>query len=868
MTEERTIGATPRPFAPEQETEEPSRLRRSPDAGQELDRSIFPIDPWAIVETGFDPRLQGRTETIFAVGNGYLGLRGNIDEGREAVEHGTYVNGFHETWRIRHAEDAFGFAQVGQTIVNAPDAKVIRLYVDDEPFMLASAEIVAYERRLDMRTGRMTRDLTWRTPAGKHVRISSSRMVSFAERHLAVIEYEVELLDSEASIVISSQMLNRQDGVDEYRDKPGNGGPKFDPRTAEQLEGRILQPMLQRTGDERFVLGYRTTSSGMSIAAAMDHRLTVDGETSEEHHAHSTLHDDVAKRVYRLSGRPNTPIKLTKYLSYHTANVAPARELADRCERTLDRALECTLDTLYHDQAEWLDDYWKTADVVLHGQPDLQQAMRWDLFQLAQAAARADGLGIAAKGVTGSGYSGHYFWDTEIFVLPFLTYTQPTMARNALRFRYNMLDDARSRASELSERGALFPWRTINGQESSAYYAAGTAQFHIDADITHAMAQYLSATGDVSLLLNGAVDVFVETARMWYDLGFWRRHKSDTFHIHGVTGPDEYTTVVNDNLFTNVMAQENLLVAADAVEQLREDFPEDYDRLVDRLRVTREEIDAWRRAASRMHIPYDENLGVHPQDESFLDKEVWDLDNTPDEQRPLLLHFHPLVIYRFQVIKQADVVLALFLRGNRFTPEEKLRNFEYYDVLTTADSSLSPAVQSIIASEVGHMSLAEEYFRHTAFVDLADLHGNTDVGVHVASSGGIWLGAVCGFGGMRDFDGRISFDPRLPEDWEGIDFRLRLHDSRVRVELRQDAISFFLERGQGVEVSVRGQDVLVQPDAPAVVPLADQGPRQSTRPSREALIGRHRADGTLLTASLPVVTGQMPALDQPLPDLD
>ncbi|MFD2757772.1 glycoside hydrolase family 65 protein [Gulosibacter faecalis] len=823
-----------------------------------LDRTCYPVDPWALVETRFNAATLGHTETLFAVGNGYLGMRGNIEEGREAGEHGTYINGFHETWPIHHAEEAFGFAKVGQTILNAPDAKVIRLYVDDEPLILSTAELLAYERRLDFREGVLTRDLIWRTPGGKRVRIRSSRMVSFSERHLSVIDYEVELLDADASIVISSQLLNRQDGVDEYRDKaPADTTPEaFDPRNAEELRGRVLEPMLQRESGERLSLGYRTARSKMSLACAIDHRIDINGDADGEYRASTELQPDLAKRVFRINGKHGDRIRLTKYVAYHTAGVAPARELADRCERTLTRALEFGVDALREQQREWLAEYWNKSDVTLHGHPDLQQAMRWDLFQVAQAAARADGLGVAAKGVSGSGYGGHYFWDTEIFVLPFLTYTQPTMARNALRYRVRMLDHARDRAVELNERGALFPWRTINGQESSAYYAAGTAQYHIDADIAHALSQYLAATGDVEFLLGGAVDVFVETARMWYDLGFWRSNATETFHIHGVTGPDEYTTVVNDNLFTNVMAQENLRVAAETIELLRDSHPRDYARTIDRLGVTLDEVDNWRRAARRMYIPHDEQVGVHPQDASFLDKEMWDLENTPKSQRPLLLHFHPLVIYRFQVIKQADVVLALFLRGDRFTAEEKLNDFEYYDVLTTADSSLSAAVQSIIAAEVGHLELAKKYFRDTAFVDLANLHDNTDVGVHVAASGGLWLGAVCGFAGMRDHGGDVNFDPRLPDDWEGIDFKLRLHGALVRVELRPESIRFEIEEGTEARLSVRHEELIVLAGDPVTVPLQGQGPRVDRELGMHTIAGWHRSDGTLLTASVPAPSGK------------
>ena len=291
---------------------------------------------------------------------------------------------------------------------------------------------------------------------------------------------------------------------------------------------------------------------------------------------------------------------------------------------------------------------------------------------------------------------------------------------------------------------------------------------------------------------------------MWTELGFWRTNGGDpTFHIHGVTGPDEYTTVVNNNLFTNVMARYNLEAAALVVERLKERRPVDFERLVHRLGVTDDEVAEWRRCAEGMTIPFDEGLGIHPQDDFFLDREVWDLSRTPDELRPLMLHYHPLVIYRFQVLKQADVVLAMFLQGDRFTPEEKRANFEYYDPITTGDSTLSAVVQAIIAAEVGYEDVAMDYFRQALYVDLADLHDNTVDGMHIASAGGVWSALVFGFAGMGDRRRRLRFDPRLPRDWPAMRFRIRWHGTRLLVELTQDAITFtMLERGKDPEISV------------------------------------------------------------------
>ena len=821
----------------------------APAAVDPLDRSRFPLDEWKLSETRFDASDLGVTESIFSVGNGYLGLRGNYEESRDFAANGTFVNGFHETWPIQHAEEAFGFAKVGQTIVNAPDAKIIRLYVDDEPLELSTADLVEYDRTLDFRTGVLSRHIVWRTPSGRRVQVTSTRMVSFFNRHLAVMTYEVTLLDGPAPVAISSQVLNRQDADRGASVEMAAAAEGIDPRKAERFKHRVLLP--ESTHDEvdgdRLALRYKCAESGMTIALAVDHELETDNDFSLD----LERGDDLVKALYRIKGEAGVPIKLTKVVSYHTANVVPTGELLDRCSRTLDRVAEEGIEEQYTQQRAWLDDFWTRSDVEVPGQPAIQQAVRWNLFSIIQAAARADGIGIPAKGVTGSGYGGHYFWDTEIYVMPFLTYTNPWAARNALRFRHSLLTSAKHRARQLAQKGALFAWRTINGEEASAYYAAGTAQYHIDADISYALSQYVGATGDYEFLDHQAIDIFVETARLWYDLGFWRNEDGSAFHIHGVTGPDEYTTVVNDNLYTNVMARFNLRRAAEAVSYLQENRPDAYRAMTQRVRLQEDEIYNWARAAEAMTIPFDEHLGIHPQDAHFLEREMWDLGRTPVEKRPLLLNYHPLVIYRFQVLKQADVVLALFLQGEDFTMEQKKADFDYYDPITTGDSTLSAVVQSIIASEVGYHDLALRYFHGALFVDLADRHANTSDGVHVASTGGVWSALTSGFGGFRDLGaGRWSLDPRLPDGWESLTFRLTLRGTRVRVCVSADDVVMTIEEGtRPIEFDVRGETVTVSPGSDVTVALDGHGPRIDGEPPNP--VGMLRADGTMITADVP-----------------
>jgi alpha,alpha-trehalose phosphorylase len=801
------------------------------DAEELIDRENNPVDEWGWHERVPERTPLGVSESVFALGNGYLGLRGNPPEGRDSAEHGTFINGVHETWEIEHAENAYGLAREGQAIVQVPDAKAMRLYIDDEPLRLGAVEVEDYGRGIDFREGVERRSFIWRTSAGKRVRVVTDRMVSFQERHLATMSLEVELLDADAAVVISSQILNRQDGEDEFSTILGHhaastesgsdgataDGSGFDPRKNEQFSDRVFEPTYQANPeDQRVTLGYRIANSGMTVAVSMDHILDLDGNTGGTHaegvEMHTELREDVARVVYHLNGRRGMRLRLEKFVSYHSSRHVNAEELAFRCARTINRAKAVGFHTLQSNQADWLGRFWRRSDVRVPGHPALQQAIRWNLFQLVQASARAETQGVPAKGLTGSGYGGHYFWDTEVYVNPFLTYTSPQFARNALRFRYQMLPQAEERARELSHDGVLFPWRTINGHESSAYYAAGTAQYHIDADITYALMKYVYATGDTDFLLDEGIHILVGTARFFMSLGFFSA-SGDRFEIHSVTGPDEYTTVVNNNLYTNVMAQFTLRAAAEVARQMARDRPDAFDDLVRRAALSEDEVALWAHAAEVMYIPFNERMQVNPQDDQFMNRQLWTLDDpATGPKRPLLLYYHPLTIYRYQILKQADVVLALFLRGSLFSDEVKRRDYLYYDRLTTGDSSLSAVVQSIMAAELGYGDKAMDFFRRGLFLDLTDLHGNTSDGVHIASCGGVWSSLVYGFGGFRDDGGRFSLDPRLPEGWEQLQFHLSLLGYVVEVTVTDGKVTLqIIDGGEGLvgPVHVFGEEVEV-----------------------------------------------------------
>jgi alpha,alpha-trehalose phosphorylase len=765
-----------------------------------------------MVEKQFMPDLLEQGETMFAVGNGYLGMRGTFEEGGPIGQNGTFINGFYEAWEILYPEKAYGLATNGQTIVNVTDTKIIKLYVDDEPFWLPHAHVLRFDRRLNMKSGTLDRDILWETPAGKQVSITSRRLVSFEHRHLAAIYYQVTLLNASAPVVISSEMIANE---------PPAHRENHDPRQAKVFTGKVLHPRAGYAKEPRIVLCHSTAKSKMILSCAIDHRLETQCATSWQ----TRYTEDAGQVVATIDAQQGEPITLIKYMAYHTSRTAPPEEMCARVERTLDRGVADGFPRLLQEQERYMQDFWQRSDVQITVDPtsakrstaEVQQAIRFNLFHVLQASARADTTGVPAKGLTGQAYEGHYFWDAEIYVLPFLIYTAPRIAKNLLRFRHGLLDLARARARQLNQKGAMFPWRTINGEEASAYYAAGTAQYHINADIMYALKKYVQATDDEEFLFHEGVEMLVETARLWRDLGFYSDRRGGKFCIHGVTGPDEYNTVVDNNAYTNLMARENLRYAVETVETLRQRRPDLYTALAHRTRLDPGEVAEWKRAADDMYIPYDSRLGITPQDDEFLEQKRWDFAHTPPENFPLLLFYHPLTIYRHQVIKQADVVLAMLLLPHEFSVELKKRNFEFYDPLTTGDSSLSACIQSIVAAEVGDMERAVEYARVAALMDLGDVAGNVKDGCHIAAMGGVWMIFVYGFAGMRDLTGQLSFRPRIPPVLERLRFQLNFKTHVLEVDAGRTTTRYTLRAGSGLTIKHEEDDIQLSPEAPSCV---------------------------------------------------
>ncbi|MEM1282169.1 MAG: glycosyl hydrolase family 65 protein [Chlamydiota bacterium] len=748
---------------------------------------LYPTDQWCVREDTLNPELLHQGESLFAVANGYLGLRGTFEQGNPVFQNGTYINGFFEYRPIHYGEEAYGYAKSSQTILNLTDCKVIKLSINGEPLDLLNQNISEYIRTLDMKQGLLTCKFIWHTTSGIDVQVITKRFVSLHRKHIAAIQYSVQLLNTEAKVTLSSEMVSNE----------SNQLNEWDPRETAHLYGQVLIPESNYCSGQSLFSSHTTKNSQLNLSCMVDHQLHTN--CKYRHQSHST--DALSKVIYDMDCKPGSTLTLTKFMAYHSGHVNQKHSLEDAANESIDSAMSAGFDLLLIEHRKHWEQYWKETDIQIEGDDRAQQGLRFSLFHIYQSVGKSGERGISAKGLTGQGYEGHYFWDTEIYVIPTLLYTQPEIAKNLLIVRHSMLQHAKEHAKTLSQKGALFAWRTITGEPASAYFPASTAQYHINADIAYAIKQYVDVTGDRDFLINYGAEILIETARFWVDLGFYNPKKSGKFCINGVTGPDEYTAIVNNNVYTNLMARENLCYAAEILED---------HEISEKMGVDREEAKKWRDAADNMYIPYDEETGLFPQDDNFLEKEPWDIASIPKNHFPLLLHYHPLVIYRRQILKQSDLLLAMFILRKYFTEEQVKTNFHYYDPLTTGDSSLSDCIQGIIASQIGEHQKVYEYFQETVEMDLQNINHNVKDGVHIASMAGSWLYVVHGFAGMRQDEGKVSFYPRLPQGWTKLTIPLTVGNCQFTMTITPNETTYTLLKGSKLTIHHREERIILQ----------------------------------------------------------
>ncbi len=760
-----------------------------------LPESPFTGDAWTLEERDHDPARAAWAESVFALGNGFLGVRGGFEEAVGTPGGGAvYLNGVHETVPITYHEKGHGFAEASDVRPPAANALGIEITIAGEPFSLDRGAVLAYSRRLDLRRGLLVRRIRWRSPAGRVSELEFERLVSLVHRGLLAQRVTVTPQGFSAPVRFRSHLEAPPHGRGE-----GGDAADFDPRLGPVLGENPwrLEAVVREAAFAGFV--HRTRRRGIAVAALVSHRLSGGGALPEPLERDGGLLWEITVEAGEAA-----PATLGKAAAYGADERAGHDALVARVRDEL-AAAEAGFEALAAAQAAWLEAFWDDASVAIAGHVADARALRFAVFQVLQAAGRDGRTSVCAKGQTGEGYEGHYFWDAEIYVLPMLLHTRPEIARAMLLYRARTLDKARANARLLGHRrGALYPWRTIGGAECSAYFPAGAAQYHINADIAFALARYLEATGDDAFLRDHGAEMLFETARIWCEVGHHDPLRDGAFVINGVTGPDEYSALVDNNLYTNLMARAHLRFAVATWERLGREWPQRQRALADVLALDTDEVAAWRRAADAMFVPYDAARGIHPQDDRFLHLAPWDFAATPPGNYPLLLHYHPLVLYRHQVSKQADLVLALFLCEDAFDDAGRARDFAYYEPITVHDSTLSAPIFSIVASRLGEVAKAYGYFRHAAFVDLCDLHGNSAHGLHLAALGGSWMALVFGFAGMRPAGEALAFSPVLPAAWEGFSLHLAYRGRRLAMRVGADETEYRLIEGAPLRVRHHG----------------------------------------------------------------
>lgn len=746
---------------------------------------------WTIERNQWDQASLLTNESLFALGNGYIGVRGNFEEGYSESQQtirGTYINAFHDESPINYGEKLSGFPETQQKIVNIIDAQGIDIYFDNEHFSLFSGKVICFSRKLHLDKGFSEREVHWISPKGKEAKISFKRLTSFIHKELFSIQVFIQPIKNINAIKVVSKLNG---AVTNFVDEN-------DPRVASGNGKHFKKSDVQQINDYN-VITNETLQTQLKVNC-ISHNYLEGTEAKKE----LVIEDDSITEMFIVNRQ--TPFIFNKNAVF--TDTLRHKDIINEGLAIQNKVKDISFEELVSMNKNYLDDFWNKSDVLIQGDDLLQESLRFSLYQLLQSVGKDRVSNIAAKGLTGEGYEGHYFWDTEIYMFPVFLLTNPSIAKNLLLHRYSLLDDAKVRAKEIGHnKGALFPWRTITGLESSAFFPAGTAQYHISADIAYSYVQYYLATNDYDFAVNYMAEVLFETARLWIDTGHF---KNNHFYIDDVTGPDEYTCIVNNNYYTNVMAKYNLTWAYKIFKLLSEEQPKKLDRLRSKINLNAEESTTWMSAAEQMYLPYDDRLMINAQDDSFLRKKRWDIANTPSDHFPLLLNYHPLTLYRYQVCKQADTVLAHFLLEDEQSYDTIKNSYHYYENVTTHDSSLSYCVFSIMASKIGEIEKAYDYFNKTARLDLDNTHGNTKDGLHMASMGGTWMAIVYGFAGLRIKESGLSFAPKLPKALESITFNIVYRQNILRVTMGHDKTIYHLKEGSTIAFKHNGTEITLE----------------------------------------------------------
>ena len=768
--------------------------------------------PWLVHEAGWDPERAGVYETIFTVGNGALGTRATLDEGSPGQRSGTFLAGVYDD----HGSPVID-------LVNAPDWTACTVTVNGTDLSVATARVLEHTRSLDLRRALLLRETTFEDDAGNRTRLETVRWASAADPRLCLQRITVTPLDHDARIEVTTRLDGERRNLDRIPVYPP--GTVHDPEVAWEKWAwtNHLDETERLVLDDMVVLGVRTRSSGVDIGYASTTTAPGAERTARSRRGQ-------VEEVHGALVPAGESLRLDRVVAVATSRrVQGVRTVVAEAAAA---GRERGLDALLEDHVAVWEQRWRDADCEVVGDEEATLAVRFGIYHLLIAADGSDpSVNIGAKSLSGEGYRGHVFWDTEALMLPFFTFTQPATARALLGYRHHLLPGARALAAEGGHRGARFPWESADSgrEECPRWTDDGSFRFwsrdeevHVSADVAYGVLSYVAATGDEEFLAGPGLELLVETARFWVDRAD-HDEGGGTWSIRQVMGPDEFHSHVDDNAFTNLLVAWALHETADTWERLADERPREVATLAGALDVGAEEVATWRAVADGL-VVHRRDDGVVEQFTGYFDREdlpitQWDENSMPEYPEG----HHHFSLEDTMLIKQPDVLMAMHLLPDRFDADTKRANFAFYEARTLHKSSLSPAIHAVLGLEVGDPAMAMQYFRRSAFVDLHDNQGNTHMGMHIASAAGTWQIVVNGFAGVRVVGGRLSVTPRLPPRWDEVRFRLAWHGDRVAVAVRRDEVGLELESqdpGSHLEVLVAGDPVVLHPGRPVVCPVA------------------------------------------------
>lgn len=758
----------------------------------------FQVNPWEIVECGFNKDYSTVAESIYSLANEYMGVRGYFEEGYGGnTLLGSYFNGIYEQ-ENQVGSSYKGVTDCTQFMVNSVDWLFTRIYIDGEKLDIAACDIHDFTRRLDMRSGLLTRSFVWRTKQKKELRLTFERFLSMKHSNIGVQKVTLEALNFDGEVEL---YLGEDFGT-----------------VHKMYKTKYWECIGRGTAEHEIEMLGRTKNTKQLVYSAS--RFLVDAESEEDS---SFGEQDVTKKfVLKLAkNQPKEAVRIA-------VNVSGKGEVAEQTDSFLEmgrlereKSHRFTYESLLKENEAWWQRVWEHSDIVIEGDEENQQGIRFCIFQMFQTYHGAKvGDNIGAKGLTGEAYNGNAFWDTETYCLPFFLFNDAEAAKNLLLFRSITLPEAKERAKALDCEGAFYPIATISGKECCNLWQHASLQLQASTAVAYGIWFYEKITGDRAFLENDGVFMLVEICRMLATRGDWSADKS-RYGYYGVMGPDEFQMMVNNNCYTNYMGRFTLNYTEKVLDKLQRENAAMYQRIVDEMHVSFTEREAWKRMADAMYIPKDEEKKLYEQHEGFFNLPHVEVDEIPTEEFPLYSHWTYDRIYRNDMIKQPDVLMLMLLFNHDFTEEELRANYEYYEPKCIHESSLSPSVHSILASQLKKHDEAYRFFGFATRMDLDNYNRNSGEGIHTTSIAAAWMNIVYGFGGMRSDADVLEFSPSIPEKWRGYSFRIGYKGNLIFVTVKKDTVELHTRKDEEIPVKIYGEDYVLS-QAPLTITIPQE----------------------------------------------